>query len=159
MFAFERRAQPAEEFGCSQCQISQPPLALPDPSLMAEQDGVCVPQKVAFKPTEAGQWNQWCTAASSPSRPHPELLEVNFIADFVGTHSSSPSLCQCPFKIPSAVPHPRAQFPKFRSGGLQNKSSCDKQVMIKGWVLFITLSTSTVFPLLILCSSLSVEGF
>lgn len=80
MFAFERRDQPTKEFRCSQCQISQPDL-----SLMAKQDGVCLPQKVAFKPTEAGHCNQWCTAASSPSPPHPQPIEVNFIADFVGT--------------------------------------------------------------------------
>lgn len=147
VFAFEKCDQPTKEFRCSQCQIFQPPPALSDLSLMAKQDGVWLPQKVAFKPTETGHWNQWCTAASSHSRPHPELIEVNFIADFVGTDSSSPSLYHCAFKIPSAVLHPRTQFHKFGSGRLQKKCSCDKQVMMKSWVLFITLSTSVVFPL------------
>lgn len=116
-------------------------------------------KKWLSSPLKQGHWSQWCSAASSHSRPHPELIEVNFIADFVGTDSSSPSLCQCAFKIPSAVLHPRTPFHKFRSGRLQKKCSCDKQVMIKGWVLFITLSTSVVFPFLNLYISLSSEGF
>lgn len=130
------------------------------PQLDGRAGWVCLPQKVAFKPTGTGHWNSGgCTAASSHSPPHPELFEVNFIAGFVGTDSSSPALCQCAFKIPSAVLHPRTQFHKFRSEGLQNKCSCDKQVMNKGWVVFITLSTSLVFPLLSVCGSLSLEGF
>lgn len=93
--------------------------------------------------------------------PHltPSLLKSILLLILWEQTSSSPSLCQCAFKIPSAVLHPRTQFHKFRSGGLQNKCTCDKQVMIKGWVLFITLSTSVVFLLLNLCSSLSLEGF
>lgn len=131
VFAFGKCDQPTKGFWCCQCQILQPALAV---SVMAKQGGVCLPPKVAFKPTEAGHWKQWCTAAWSHSQPHPELIEVNFTADFVGTDSSSPSLT---YKIPSVVLHPRSQRHEFRSGGLQNKCSCDKQVMIKGWVLFI----------------------
>lgn len=64
-------------------------------------------KKWLLNPLKKGHCNQRCAAASGRARPHPALIEVNedFIADFVGTDSGSPSLCQCAFKVPSAALH------------------------------------------------------
>lgn len=71
MFAFEKCDQPTKGFRCSQCQIFQPPPALSDLGLMAKQDGVWLPQKVAFKPTETRSLEPvvLCCIESFPTSP------------------------------------------------------------------------------------------
>lgn len=97
------------------------------------QDRVCLPQKMAFKPTEEGPLQPEVRRCmeSFPTSPCTYWSQWGFYCWFCGNRLQ-PSIClsacfQSPFF--SASSKSRTQF---RSGRLQNKYSCNKQAMIKG---------------------------